>query len=518
MHQPLDCHGKNMNSDGLPSSSSSQDHEILNALYEGRITESQLAELDRRMLQDEELRRHYIRLMHLHSSLHDHAAVLEGGPVIDRLLPLRKYVYGSAIAAAIVLSFWLVRYLVSPRFSPQTVASVIDVSSAQWGEFEPSHRIGNGINAGQHLVLDSGCVELLFSSGCRAIIEGPADFTATSAKELELRQGKISATMQGGGFVVTTPTGVVTDLGTQFGVGVAEDGGTEVDVFVGRVAVAPRLSSTGSKPLILSRGEAAQISKDAMVVDSAGAISQRFVMSLKCDAKVFDLVDLISGGDGMTDQRGTAIDAINGAFGRLRAVGERTGDYRYHRVPALTVVDGCFVPDGSRGSQTIDSAGDRFLFPATCGISINFIWTGGDIPWFKTNGISTVLNGEDYSTSNHSILCLHSNNALTIDLDKLRRLHPDVDLSRFGCLVGNSYINAYRGELGVAPLADVYVIVDGQSRFEKRKFTPSAGGFDVDLPITSRDRFLTLVTTDGGDGIDDDWVLWVDPHLYASYW
>lgn len=505
-----------MNSDGQPSSS--PDHEILDAIHDERITPDQLADLEKRMLQDGELRKHYIRQMHLHASLHDHASVLEGSPAIDRIDPLHKFLYRGAIAAMVVLSIWIVRYLSSPRLSPQAVASVVDLSSVQWGGDGGSHRIGSGFDAGQHLVLDGGCVEMLFSSGCRAIVEGPADFTFVSGKELDLNRGKISATMHGGGFAVNTPTGIVTDLGTQFGVAVAEDGSTEVDVFVGSVAAASRSVTSATKPLLLKQGQAAQITKDTLAMDSSGAISQRFVTSLDNDAKDLDLVDLISGGDGTTNRRGTAIDALNGNFGRFPPVGERLGDYQYHRVPALTVVDGCFVPDGSRGLTTVDSAGHLFAFPASSDFSINFIWTGGAIPWFTTKGMSTVLKGEDYSTSNHSILCLHSNNAITIDLNMVRRLHPDVDLSRFHCLVGNSYTNGFRGELGVDPLADVYVLIDGQSRFERRRFNPSAGEFDVDLSIRSTDRFMTLATTDGGDGIDDDWVLWVDPHLYASYW
>jgi hypothetical protein len=35
----------------------------------------------------------------------------------------------------------------------------------------------------------------------------------------------------------------------------------------------------------------------------------------------------------------------------------------------------------------------------------------------------------------------------------------------------------------------------------------------VDIRVGDRDRFLTLAVTDGGDGIDYDWVVFGDPQL-----
>ena len=64
--------------------------------------------------------------------------------------------------------------------------------------------------------------------------------------------------------------------------------------------------------------------------------------------------------------------------------------------------------------------------------------------------------------------------------------------------------------------ADVYVLVDGQLRFQNRGFTNDAGPFPVQVPLADADRFLTLVTTDGGDQIGYDWVLWVDPTFALS--
>ena len=41
----------------------------------------------------------------------------------------------------------------------------------------------------------------------------------------------------------------------------------------------------------------------------------------------------------------------------------------------------------------------------------------------------------------------------------------------------------------------------------------SVGAFSIALPIIDKDRFLTLVATDSGNGLSADWVLFGDPRL-----
>jgi hypothetical protein len=101
-------------------------------------------------------------------------------------------------------------------------------------------------------------------------------------------------------------------------------------------------------------------------------------------------------------------------------------------------------------------------------------------------------------------------------LAAIRRLYPSRKIAGFQCSIGNSYVNKSSNETGFDPRADVYVIVDGTGRFEKLGFTNQDGVFNVDVPLNPNDRFLTLATTDGGDGINDDWVLWVDAVLQVS--
>ncbi len=68
-------------------------------------------------------------------------------------------------------------------------------------------------------------------------------------------------------FTIKTPTAMVTDLGTEFGVEVLRDGGTNSYVFRGKVAIEPRTVKTGSLPKIeLAAGESAAVAKSGALV------------------------------------------------------------------------------------------------------------------------------------------------------------------------------------------------------------------------------------------------------------
>ena len=65
-------------------------------------------------------------------------------------------------------------------------------------------------------------------------------------------------------------------------------------------------------------------------------------------------------------------------------------------------------------------------------------------------------------------------------------------------------------------MAEIWVFVDGCLKLRSAlKPTPAkwSGAVPIDIALKPTDRFLTLVTTDGGDGIDHDWVVFGDPVL-----
>jgi len=103
----------------------------------------------------------------------------------------------------------------------------------------------------------------------QVIVEGPADLELIGTSRGRLQRGRVKINKtDGGGFVLETPRGVVTDLSTEFGVDVAHDLATEVIVFDGSVELA-----AGGKP-----GSVRLVRGEGVVVGAAGELDR--VMSI----------------------------------------------------------------------------------------------------------------------------------------------------------------------------------------------------------------------------------------------
>jgi hypothetical protein len=372
--------------------------------------------------------------------------------------------------------------------------------------------------ASDTLSLQSGDIQFSFQAGGRLVIEGPAEVEFVSPGRIELHRGKIAATIPGGGLVVDCPHGAVTDLGTQFGVEVRPDGATEVAVFEGRVSASLNSMATtqGSRQLLLTTGQAAAMSPNTLKVDEKGAMPQQFVRSLvNGDINSLDVPDLICGGDGTTRMRGIGIDPSTGMVGKLQPVAAINSDGKFHHATnGSPFIDGALIADATKGEMIVDSAGDRFHFTCLGSTSYNCIFTGGKIPWPVKPEPDNILNGIDYSTPEHSIICIHPNNAITLDLNAVRRIYPDRVLKAFHCRVGIS--GALNPKASKIPDAAVLVLTDGTLRFQNPHFTIYDGSFDVTVPIKETDRFMTLASTYAGPGNYANWVLWVDAKLDLS--
>ena len=568
--------------------------DLLSALCEDDLSADQAARLSEILRQDRRARQRYLQYLDLHGALHwdgvnhasldselsedarrglDDAMVLPALRLSDEpeapleqevpsyparqpLLPvkpwyLRPAVRWTAAAASLLLVIGVTLLVlrddeepgrrrrsgplvVSPSTRPvSTVATVATLTAevgARWNDSASAAPVGTALAAGRSLDLRAGFVELSFAEGATVVVEGPARVTLLGSADVSLNVGKLVAKVPGGGFVVRTSAGTVTDLGTEFGVHAARDGSTSVDVFAGSVQAAPVRkapggSTTAPSPKVLTAGQAAKVTTGGQVaLDPQGATPQRFVRSLSGPTRptVLDVVDLIAGGDGTSRRRGYAIDPRDGAAGRLQNVGAIAGDGRYHPVPSLPVVDGCFVPSAQGGPMQVDSAGHQFEFPAsTNGRTFNLIWLGGRVPGAPgmpatDRPMSSILGGVDYTAGDRSGLALHAGKGLTIDLNEVRRLYPGRSLVRFSCVAGNTWTPTPADKQDATVLADLFVLVDGKPAFEKRRFPHSTAPFQVDLAINPADRFLTIGVTDGGDGIASDWIMLGDPRLQLS--
>lgn len=98
-----------------------------------------------------------------------------------------------------------------------------------------------GDRLGDEIVrLFAGSVELTFDKGAVVSVDGPVEFRPLSTGQLELRRGRILASVprKAIGFTVSTPTSNVVDLGTEFEVAVNDTGESDVQVLKGEVEVA----------------------------------------------------------------------------------------------------------------------------------------------------------------------------------------------------------------------------------------------------------------------------------------
>ncbi len=409
-------------------------------------------------------------------------------------------------------------------------------------------------------ILSSGLLEITYDSGAKVILPGPCTYEVESTAGGYLSLGKLTALVEKRGgkgsrskvqgprpslhpssfilhpsslFSVRTPTAIITDLGTEFGVEVSDEGNTESRVFRGSVKVQvvgnglPSPSGRGAgdegsgQVVILRANESARVEgrgKPRITMLGTSAKTADFTRRIpKVTYKRLDLVDVVAGGDGFSGRRNCSIDPTSGQIDAITlkemgTKGQFVGDGKYHRVEALPLVDGVFIPDGGKGPVQVDSAGNMFAgFPDAYNATWKHIWAGSAIP--ADLPITAVLGGVDYASPPHCLLFMHTNNGITFDLEAIRRANPGCKLLRFRAVAGSSGGAMYAPD-GTRVIADLWVLVDGKVRFERREIDGYSGAFLVLIAINDDDRFLTLATTDGGnDNIHGDWTMLGDPRL-----
>jgi hypothetical protein len=110
---------------------------------------------------------------------------------------------------------------------------------AEWGgDRLPLHK-GDGLPA-EMMTLRSGLAQF-HSGGVQLVVEGPATFRFTPEYNVQLKYGRLLASVapSASGFTVHTPSGDVVDIGTVFGVHAERQGRVHADVLKGSVRVEP---------------------------------------------------------------------------------------------------------------------------------------------------------------------------------------------------------------------------------------------------------------------------------------
>ena len=164
------------------------------------------------------------------------------------------------------------------------------------------------------------------------------------------------------------------------------------------------------------------------------------------------------------------------------------------------LLDGVVIPDGANPVPITSTGITVTDLPPTSGKAWDAIRNGP-----VNSQASTKLNGVDYATEGHSLIGLHANAAITFDVQPMHALLGEGAL-RFTTTAGYG-----GGQSGTH--ADFHVYVDGKLATQRMKFGKADGGVAVSVVLEKDARFLTLVSTDGGDGISHDQVFFGDPKL-----
>lgn len=225
----------------------------------------------------------------------------------------------------------------------------------------------------------------------------------------------------------------------------------------------------------------------------SGELVQKRARIAKLAGEGFELAGLLPEASG--------IDLRNGGITKDKLAYHR--DIQTNRLQKVENVPGVkwvFVPDG-RGAVMVDHKVEVKGVPATSG---HFWDTIANRPLNAQR--STTLGGADYAAQGHSMLAMHANSGITFDLLQLRE-RSGLRAMRLTGLIGFG-----ASKEAAASRADFTVFVDAEMKFQKLKLRKDeTAALDIAVPATA--RTLTLIATDGGDGIGSDLFFIGDPKL-----
>jgi hypothetical protein len=219
----------------------------------------------------------------------------------------------------------------------------------------------------------SGTTKLQLPKIGYVMIDGPAEFDMLDPRRARLARGRIRVHVteeEGRGFIVETPHGNVTDLGTEFGLDVSDKGQAGLVVFDGAVNLQLPEQAQGDKPVVerLTQGDGVLFNK-AGKLNPIGAIRREGV-------ETFELC-----GDALESRQRSGATIVNVTDN----IGE-SGSRKYYEI----------VPGGLREKALVFV--DRFFHfkPLPEGLKFlegaDYIKTYNDDRYFKDLKISVTLS------------------------------------------------------------------------------------------------------------------------------
>jgi predicted aconitase with swiveling domain len=209
--------------------------------------------------------------------------------------------------------------LIAAKGREEIVGRITGMVDCQWKESEKHTVCGVAVSLGQSFALRAGLLEITYDSGAKVILQGPVTYEVDSAAGGYLSAGKLTARLTKGArdkaqssrteevgsgqrvvagkstsnqqpasipnslFAIRTPTTVVTDLGTEFGVEVTGQGNVETIVFSGKVIVTiPAQHGREQAAHVLNRGQSVRVvaEKGVAKINNGVVCENHFVRSL----------------------------------------------------------------------------------------------------------------------------------------------------------------------------------------------------------------------------------------------
>ena len=236
----------------------------------GDLSPDELEILEQNLLSSPELREDYLRAVRIDAAMQDEAD--EMAEALDKGRSPNTGWKVAAIAAtfalaALIFTWWATNSLDQPPVvttstPPAAIATLGDDRGCIW-ESDFNARANNRLSPGL-LELKSGVAVIEFDGGARLALQGPAALELIDPKSARLQHGEASVRCEEGlySFSLLTPTSVVVDIGTEFGVSVEEDGASEIHVLDGEVEVTEVAGGDNQHNRLLSEGNTLRLSPD----------------------------------------------------------------------------------------------------------------------------------------------------------------------------------------------------------------------------------------------------------------
>jgi hypothetical protein len=425
----------------------------------------------------------------------------------SRLQRNRLFIAGI-LATLLIGLFFAIPSRQVPAVSASPLAELTATTDVVWVNKTESYTVGDTLAPNRAVRLSAGSVELLFLEKSRLTLRGPSHLEILGKHQAKLLTGIASIVVpnQGKTFQLSIPGVDVACLGASRSELRLEDNGEmTLQVLEGETEIQQLLSgSIAVAPLRLKANQGIKIDPDGRAV--------------RLD--IHPIAPAMTSESSVKTQEFSLVDVANGE-GRIAAKNLSQKDFftgKYCLTQDAKFLNGIFLPTSRFGVLQIDALGRTYdRFPRLDSAKMFNFASGTLVGPLNSPGLKNKLppgvdpdkpdgafRAKSLPSSPKSLICL-LNYGMTFDLHSVIAQHPGMTLVRFRCAIVKS---------GMKPLpigAEAWVFVDGQPRYAHERLLDKDHPMFIDLPLTSKDRFLSIAAAEEDAATATDWVIFADP-------